>query len=85
MPTISMFFGIIIRMFFDDHNPPHFHAIYQGKRAVFSLDGKKLSGEMPEKQSKIIEVWAILHKEELEANWQLSKDKQEPYKIAPLR
>lgn len=85
MPTISMFFGIIIRMYFDDHNPPHFHAFYQEHRAVFSLDGQMISGDMPEKQSKIIEVWAILHKDELEANWRLAKDQQELYKIEPLR
>ena len=85
MPTISMFFGIIIRMYFDDHNPPHFHAFYQEYRAVFSLDGQMISGNMPEKQSKIIEVWAMLHKDELEANWQLAKDQQELYKIEPLR
>ena len=85
MPTISMFFGIIIRMYFDDHNPPHFHAFYQEYRAVFSLDGQMISGDMPEKQSKIIEVWAMLHKDELEADWQLAKDQQELYKIEPLR
>lgn len=85
MPTISMFFGIIIRMYFDDHNPPHFHAFYQEYRAVFSLDGQMISGDMPEKQSKIIEVWAILHKDELDADWQLAKDQQELYKIEPLR
>lgn len=85
MPTISMFFGIIIRMYFDDHNPPHFHAFYQEYRAVFSLDGQMISGDMPEKQSKIIEVWAMLHKDELDADWQLAKDQQELYKIEPLR
>lgn len=85
MPTISMFFGIIIRMYFDDHNPPHFHAFYQEHRAVFSLDGQMISGDMPEKQSKIIEVWAMLHKDELDADWQLAKDQQELYKIEPLR
>ena len=85
MPTISMFFGIIIRMYFDDHNPPHFHAFYQEYRAVFSLGGQMISGDMPEKQSKIIEVWAMLHKDELDADWQLAKDQQELYKIEPLR
>ena len=67
------------------NTPPHFHAFYQENNALFSLDGHKISGEMPEKQCKMIEVWAMIHKEELEANWQLSKDKQELYKIDPLR
>ena len=46
MPTISVFFGIIIRMFYRDHNPPHFHAEYQGQSATFDFDGKLLEGEI---------------------------------------
>lgn len=54
MPTLSMFFGIIIRMFADDHNPPHFHASYQGDNATFDLSGKLPEGDMPLKQQKLI-------------------------------
>ena len=54
MPTISMFLGIVIRMNWLEHNPPHFHAEYQGHRAVFDLDGNLTHGEMPVKQSKLI-------------------------------
>lgn len=85
MPTISMFFGIIIRMFADDHNPPHFHAFYQEYEAMFSLDGTIIKGDFPAKQTQFVLTWALIHRDELEANWQLSKDKQELYKIEPLR
>lgn len=50
MPSISMFFGIIIYMYFDEHRPPHFHAKYQDYEAVFDFDGELLEGSMPGKQ-----------------------------------
>lgn len=54
MPTISMFFGIIIRMYWNDHMPPHFHAYYQGDSAVFDLDGNVLEGGLPRKQLPLL-------------------------------
>lgn len=68
MPSISMFLGIVIRMFYDEHNPPHFHASYQGSNATFRLDGTPLEGVLPKKQEKLVSAWALLHEEELEAN-----------------
>lgn len=85
MPTISMFYGIIIRMYGDDHNPPHFHAYYQDYEAVFKLDGELHEGEMPRKQRRLILAWVELHRDELEANWEISKAKEEPFKIEPLK
>ena len=85
MPTLSMFYGIIIRMFFKDHNVPHFHASYQGHNASFDFDGELLEGEMPVKQRKMIEVWAILHKDELIANWELAQEDGDLFRIDPLR
>ena len=86
MPSISMFFGIIIRMYNNgEHNPPHFHAEYQGYQATFNLDGDILEGEMPKKQVKLISAWAELHKEELIANWELAMNEQPLYKIDPLK
>lgn len=85
MPTLSMFFGIIIRMFVDDHNPPHFHASYQGNEATFDLRGDLLEGDMPSKQQKLIAAWAEIHHEELEANWQLATNKEALFKIQPLQ
>ena len=55
MPTISMFYGIMIRMYNNnEHNPPHFHAQYQGHNAVFDMDGNLTDGEMPKAQIKLI-------------------------------
>lgn len=85
MPSISMFFGIIIYMYRDDHRPPHFHAFYQDEKAVFSLDGELMEGRMPRKQCALIKAWAILHEDELRANWTLAEAKQALYKIEPLR
>lgn len=85
MPTLSMFFGIIIRMFADDHNPPHFHASYQGINATFDFNGTLLEGDMPAKQQKLIAAWAEIHREELNANWELAMNKESLFKISPLR
>ena len=86
MPTISMFLGIIIRMYNNgEHNPPHFHASYQDFNAVFDMDGEIIEGKMPKKQIKFIAAWAELHKDELLANWELAITGQSLYKIDPLR
>lgn len=85
MPSISMFYGIIITMNWDDHNPPHFHARYAGSNASYTFDGKLLAGHMPEKQEKLIVAWAALHSEELAANWEICRDYEHPYKISPLQ
>ncbi|MFI3325785.1 MAG: DUF4160 domain-containing protein [Clostridia bacterium] len=86
MPVISMFYGIIIQMFNNgEHNPPHFHAHYQGYKATFDFEGDLQKGSMPKKQSKLIAAWAELHKEELEANWELAINEQSLYKIEPLK
>ena len=86
MPIISMFLGIIIRMFNNgEHNPPHFHASYQGHEAVFDMEGELMDGDMPKRQQKFIAAWAELHKDELLANWELAMEKQQLYKIEPLR
>lgn len=87
MPSISMFYGIIITMFNNgrEHNPPHFHASYSGAEAVFDLDGDILSGDFPAKQKHLIKAWAVLHKDELEANWKLCMEMQSLYPIDPLK
>lgn len=86
MPAISMFFGIIIRMYNNgEHNPPHFHASYQGCIAVFDMEGELMEGNMPKPQRKFIAAWAELHKDELLANWELAINGQPLYKIEPLR
>ncbi|HKX79163.1 MAG TPA: DUF4160 domain-containing protein [Novosphingobium sp.] len=75
MPVISIFFGIIIRMYFDDHPPPHFHAEYQGFRALIRIaDGQVLDGQLPRKATNIVRQWALDHNRELMANWQRGMD-----------
>ena len=86
MPTISMFYGIIVRMYNNgEHNPPHFHATYQEYNAVFNMEGELTDGGMPKKQLKLISAWADIHKDELLANWERAMSEQPLYKIDPLR
>lgn len=71
MPVISYFFGIYVRMYFDDHAPPHFHVEYQGHEAFVAIeDGRILSGGLPKKAAKLIRDWAADHRQELMQNWQ---------------
>ena len=73
MPELSRFFGIIIRMYaepFAPHHRAHFHAYYQEFAAVFALDTLELiAGEMPQKQRRLVEAWAELHREDYTLNW----------------
>ncbi|MCK4840928.1 MAG: DUF4160 domain-containing protein [Methylococcales bacterium] len=86
MPEISRFFGIIIRMFYDDHNPPHFHAEYSGKKAVFDFNGNILKGSLESKTAtKLVRDWVDIHVSELEKDWTLAKASQEINKIEPLK
>ena len=84
MPTISMFYGIIIRMYADDHNPPHIHVIYGANEAMYTFDGEVLEGKIPNKQHKLVSAWIELHKDELEADWILARDQEPMFKIPPL-
>ena len=88
MPTISMFFGIVIRMYFapKEHQPPHFHVYYQDFKAIVGIENCDIiEGELPSKQRKLVLAWAEIHKEELEANWKLSQNGEHPYSIEPLK
>lgn len=85
MPSICMFYGIIIYLYYEDHMPPHFHARYQDDIAAFTFDGELLSGTMPQKQCRLIAAWASIHEAELEANWSLVSESHEPFRIDPLR
>jgi hypothetical protein len=88
MPTISMFYGIVIRMYCDksEHNPPHFHAYYQEHSVVVDINsGEILHGSLPPKQLKLVLAWTELHREDLLADWQLAANGELPFKIDPLR
>jgi len=88
MPTISMFYGILIRMFFRDiekHNLPHIHAEYQGEAAVYSIpDGELLAGTMNSRKQKLIVAWIEIHKDDLLADWQLAVNGKPLFKIKGL-
>ena len=85
MPTISMFYGILIRMFNDEHAPPHFHACYGDYKATFGFDGDITEGSLPKKQARLVQAWTELHREELEANWKLIEQGEQLFKIEPLK
>jgi hypothetical protein len=85
MPIVSMFFGIVIRMFYNDHDPPHFHAEYQGQRGKFDLDGNLTLGKVHSRTAlRLIKEWATLHRSEIEADWQRAKEGRPLEGIEPL-
>jgi len=85
MPEISRFLGIVIRMYFDDHAPPHFHAAYGAAEArVRILPVALLDGNMPPRPLALAIEWASLHQSELLANWRRLRRNQSPIRIAPL-
>ena len=85
MPAISMFFGIIVTINYNDHLPPHFHARYQGHKAIYTMDGDLLAGSLPKKQASLVTAWALLHGDELAADWELAREHQPTFRIDPLR
>ena len=86
MPTISAFYGILIRMFFNDHSPPHFHAIYSEHEAIINIEGLFISsGHLPRRALELVLDRAELHQHELLENWNLCKAKQQPKAIIPLK
>lgn len=85
MPIISMFFGIVIRMFYNDHEPPHFHGEYQGQRGKFDLEGDMVVGNVQSRTAlRLITEWAALHRREIEANWERMKAGRALNRIPPL-
>lgn len=85
MPEISLFYGIRITMFYDDHNPPHFHVEYNGRKALIDIiNAQVIRGSLPPKQLKLVLAWCVIHQDELMQNWELSKDDFPLNKINPL-
>ncbi|HVO26218.1 MAG TPA: DUF4160 domain-containing protein [Candidatus Margulisiibacteriota bacterium] len=86
MPAISIFFGIVIRMFYSDHEPVHFHAEYQCQRGKFDLTGRMVVGNIGSKTAlRLIRQWAKQHEAEIRANWQRMKTGKPLETIEPLR
>ncbi|MFH1902250.1 MAG: DUF4160 domain-containing protein [Candidatus Omnitrophota bacterium] len=85
MPIISRFFGIVVRMFYDEHNPPHLHAEYQSNKAVLDLQGNIVRGGLSSRTAiKLVREWIDIHINELEEDWELARKGKEIKKIAPL-
>lgn len=81
MPEIARFYGIIIKLFFGDHPPPHFHAVYGEYMGLFNLETlEMIEGDLPNRASKLVIEWASLYQNELREMW----DKQEFHKLPPL-
>lgn len=85
MPTISVFYGILIQMFWDEHAPPHFHALYAEYEAVFDIKTLEIiKGNMPRRAKILVLEWAMQHRQQLLENWELCSQKKNPRKIRPL-
>ena len=85
MPEISRFLGIIITMYYEDHNPPHFHVKYNEFRAKISIEGLQiLEGSLPKKVTALVIEWAFEHRQELTDDWKLALLKEPLKDIAPL-
>lgn len=89
MPVISMFYGILVSMYFLDnrqHKAPHIHVRYQDDEAVYSIpDGELLAGSIPRAKARLVQAWIEIHRDDLMADWQLAASGQQPHKIEPLR
>jgi hypothetical protein len=85
VPVVSVFFGIIIRMFYLEHGVPHFHAEHQGQQATFTFDGEILAGRIQSRTAlRMIKEWATTHRSELETNWSHIQAGETIDRIAPL-
>jgi len=85
VPTISRFYGIVIRMYFADHAPPHFHAVYAGEEAVIEIASSEiLRGGLPDRALRMVREWTAIHRDELAANWKRTQLPDQPAPIAPL-
>ena len=86
MPEISRFFGIVIRMYWDDHNPPHFHAFYGDEEVLIDIRTLSVfSGELSPRAFGLVVEWARIHQRELLEDWQRARSQQPLAKIEPLK
>jgi len=86
MPEISRFFGIIIAMYYNEHNPPHFHAKYQEDEAQFNINTLEIiKGKLPSRAKALVLEWAADHRKELLENWELASRLNKLHSIDPLK
>ena len=85
MPELARFYGIVIRMYFGDHPPPHFHAFYGGHKAVIDIESLALiEGQLPPRARGLVIEWATMHQDELREAFRKAESLEAPDKIAPL-
>ncbi len=86
MPQISRFFGIVIKMYFNDHPPPHFHTEYGEYEAVYEINTLEvLRGKLPRRAHSMVMEWASLYRTELRLNWNIARQGRDLNKIDPLK
>jgi hypothetical protein len=86
MPEISRFFGVVIKMFWDDHNPPHFHAFYAGDEVLIDINSLSLfAGHISPRALGLVIEWATLHQAELLEDWRRGQSQRPLEKIEPLK
>lgn len=85
MPRISAFFGIVIRMFYNDHSPPHFHAEYGEYEALYAIETLEIvGGELPRRAHALVLEWTTLYRAELLVNWELAREGLPLKEVPPL-
>lgn len=85
MPTLSFFYGILVRMYWRGHNPPHFHALYGSDEVLISIQTLEiLEGGLPRRALALVLEWAVLHRKELMEAWETCRNNQTPQSIEPL-
>ncbi len=85
MPELCRFYGIVIRMFWDEHPPPHFHAIYGDHEALIEIEtSETIAGSLPLGANSLVKQWIGLHRDELMDNWDLARAREPLRKIDPL-
>lgn len=85
MPIISMFFGIVIKMFYKEHRPPHVHAEHHGQQAVFDFTGEMIEGQIGSRTAvRLIKEWIELRRSQLEENWRKMEEGNQLDQIPPL-
>ena len=86
MPVISLFYGIRISFYYNDHSPPHFHAEYAGNKALIDIvNGTVIKSALPKKQLKLVLAWTEIHRDDLMQNWELAKCNEALLPIEPLK
>jgi Domain of unknown function (DUF4160) len=84
VPEISRFLGIVIGMFYNEHGPAHFHAVYGEHEATVEIESGRVRGHLPPRALTLVREWAELHRAELTENWQRARSRQPLQPVAPL-